>query len=513
MRLFLILCSVALFTSVARAGDINRIDYNIAANRDTWRDDTVITSGTKVKVTDLYIDDAIVVENHGELAGNIHVGDDNCLYLRNTGQINATYDIGDNAGVVQLVHGVNDLTDIGGGFDILVQNADSIALRDLFAFVGNRDVTLQDSEFTYSGGVISHGDAPIRLLGKNIIYIDGIDGIGDGPILSGLMGGGTVSLEVRNVPSMYLIESRNDRGNLYVYLTRETDYIKVLGTDDGRGDFLNKLREYNSDDKFLAALDGALTRDELDNVMRRSARMRPIKMMVPVRALNLLDMHGASGIAMNAVGAHVVMADDADIYGASLRVAGNVTDSISVGGTLRAGMMEYASDMDEFSAYMVASAVDANYQGRRFMMRGRIGTMLTMFDVGPVWDGGGVENNPMGRSYYAAMDVGSRVINDDKIIFTPFVGVMYDAGTVMNSDYRNFNANVGADFGFVTSGYNINYEYFARGRVASNGDVMATMRIGAVSAFDATGGGIEVSRIFSDTAASYEFKVDVRFVF
>ncbi len=495
--------------SSASAGDVEYINYNLSMDSAVWVQHTVVTTDSAVSINDLYISDGIVVENNGSLTANFHVADNAELWLRNSGVLNATYDIGVGGRVVQLVHSADDFTDAGGAFDIRVNSADGLVLDKLIEFADGRTITLHDSVLILG----KRGNYPIRLSGENVIYVQDLSLLGDVPIIDGLFGDGDVRIENAHSSDMFMVVSYVEDGKLYGRLRRETDYVKVLGAGDGRGVFLNMLRRWDSDDRLLRHMDSAQTPGELEAIMRGSVRMRPINMMRPVRALNLLDMYGVSAVEFNSVGVRVVGLRDADVYGTTVRLAGNVTDSVIVGATLFAGAMDYVSDTDELSAYLVSGAIDAQYLGRRFMMRGRAGVTAASFESGAVWNDGVIEENPTGVSRYIGLDAGLRYNAWNGVVFIPFVGAMYDDIEILGNTQTNFAFNAGADLGFRTSGYDVNYEYFGRVRVTTNGDAAATLRIGAMSDFDAAGGAVEFTKIFSDDMPSYEIKVNVNFTF
>ncbi len=507
MRKFMVFSGFLLLALSARA---DYVDHSVFGASKTWNTDTVILKDVTVDVNDLYITDSIVLENDGMLDARIHIADGRRLYFRNGWTVNATYDLGNGAKVIQLVNADSDLRDIGGAFDILVQGTDEISLDALLNFADGRNITFDNSEFIYDKVAMSNASA-IRLIGENIIYLDDVSSLNGAPVLTGLEGDGTALIKVENLDSMYVVTSYFKDGNLYGSLVRETDYVKVLGGEIGT--FLNDLRNYNASDKLLSALDSATDRGAINSIISRSARLNPIKLMSTVRALNLLDMHNADAGAFNAMGIRSVFTDSGDIYGVNLRVAGSVTDSVSIGFALFAGTGEYSSDTDDAAADIISVALDAKYQGRRLMLRSRAGITGAAFDIGYVWDDGTIESNPVGKSFYALVDAGARFDLDENLFFLPFVGLGYDEVKIVDSADKNFAANIGADFGFTTTGYDINYEYAARVRMSSSGDVMTTLRIGVISEFDAAGGGLEFSKIYSDVADAYEIKLGVNFAF
>lgn len=512
MRLLNIFCCCLSWFALIDAGYANCIRRTLYGEDVTWKTDTEIANGVKVTFDNLYVMNTIFIENNGELNANIHVNAADDIYLRNSGVMNVSYNIGDDATVTQVVYSADDLTDVGASFDILVEDANSLSVTDVVAFADGRNITFKNSDLLFDGvGVDTASE--IYFVGDNSIYIADLDSLSVGPILYGIDDAGTVTLESENISELFVLESYVKDGNLYGLVRRETDYMKVLGNGDGRGEFLNALRRINDNDRLISALDAADTREALGDIMRRSGRMNPINMMRDVREMHLMDMHNLSGDVLNSISARFVFTDDADIYGTAFRLAGNITDSFSVSLNVFAGTGEHVSDTDEYMMYMISGAVDISYQGRRLMMRGKLGVGATQFDSGVVWNNGKIENNPIGISYYAMMDTGARFDVDENLFVTPFVGVMYDAAKIMNSSENNFAANIGADFGYVTRGYDVNYEYFARVRVLGTGDVMATVRMGVISEFDAAGGAIEVSKIFGDVMSSYEIKANLNFAF
>ncbi len=501
---------VSMSTALA---DVNYINRDITNNLMpvTWTEHTTINAGVNVTIKDLYVDDVIEIENLGTLNATMYVNAGNSVFLRNRGEMNVVYEIADTAKVTQLVGGMSELRDAGDGdFDIVVQNASDMSLIDTLNFAKGHNLTIENSSFVYSGGGTTLAES-VRFVGKNTIYVKNLDTLTDTPILRGVDGADKVTLEGDLDDPMFALVTSVRGNDLYASLVRETDYVKIFGTDDV-GLFLNELRVDNPNDKLLRLLDVATNRNDLNSVLMRSERMNPIKMMRPVRTLEMLDMHTMFDTELSGGGVRMVSDDDADIYGANLRLAGAVTDSFSVGVTVFAGRMDYSSDTFDASADVVSGAIDAMYKDAAVMLRGRVGGALTLFHVGKVWDNGEVENNPMGMSYFAAADGGVPFYITGGFSVTPLVGVMYDNVRIMNSSDNNFMVNTGAEFGFETSGYDINYEYFGRIRVTSMGDVMATLRIGALSENDSFRAGLEFTRVCGDMS-SYEVKINAGFSF
>lgn len=411
-----------------------------------------VEAGRTVDVSNLVIDESVVIENYGTLTGTLNVGDAFDVYIQNFGNADEFY-----SNAIQLITCDYNLRPVGGVDNIIVYNADKISLADLArASNGAQTIIIKNS------GVILDGDQSelqnVTLQEDVVLYIEDISDLPDGAIMSNVTGNGTVRLNVANVNPLYRFGSRIEAGNLYIDFVRDTDYSKILG--DKLGGFLDELRIKNSDDKLLAALDGAASVDEIHSIMSRSARIAPMQLMDIVRVMNVNEMSRVRvrGDFMSLI-PMAMFADNASAMGGAIDRNYGVGSKITLGISGYAYAMSYGDGFDEYESALYGGNVHIAYFDDVIFARALAGVSVANFYTGAVFNGTDIVENPMGFSGYGAADFGVAFDVARNVNLMPFVRGGVDYANIANLSDTEFIAAIGANLLIDSVGYDLKYQY------------------------------------------------------
>ncbi len=473
-----------------------------------YADEVLVFDTGYLAPDNLYFTQDSLIVNRGNVNTNIFVTSGNVLYIENSGTLNVVYNIADTAEIVQVVRDNNDITDVGGMFDVWVRDADSVSLMALIN-MNTEQIKISNSSLIYnmnSGTPIAGPD--VVLDGIVYVKLDANNLATDIPIMSNVSGDGRVVFVTDNLNPIYAIRSSVKDGDIYASLVRETDYSKLL--NDDMGVFLNGLRVKNPNDNLLRVLDSATDMDALHNIIRHSARTRPINMMMPIRALNIAGLMTSSKMSGNV---SYMFSDTADIYSVGFGVGVCGTDNLVINLSGRIGRMEYADILDVYAGNTIGAMADLRYDDGFIRANFRGGVTIAGFEIGDVYVAGHSEMNPMGVSVFGAIDVGARMDIWSGVYATPFVGMMADSVKIVNSHDTNVDAFIGTDVGFVADDFSINYEYTMRVWSGAGGDFGIGGRIGFVSPWDAIAGGVSYMRMNINNAQWNLLRVDMKYEF
>lgn len=357
-------------------GAVNTIDECFMGGTMSLTGDTVVTHGGMVATDRINVDSSVLIVNHGIINSDIFICDGCDVYLRNTGNFSASVNFGEGAKLTQVITGADDITRLGldSEFNILVRGSDTMSLGDIMSAGGYAaKITLDNSEFVWSRGV-SHlrraAPSPdIELRGTVVINVADVADVLDAPILQNVSGDGDVYVNAANLDSMYALRGYVDNGSLRVRMMRSTDYVRILG--GAVGEFLNGLRVVAPDDKLLAGLDLAATRDELYSIMRRSVRLNPIKLMRPVGIINDMEIMRmglpATGVSIGPV---VVAGDDFGAYGLRAGAGGKIGRATRFEIFAYTSVADYSDDLNVFAATTYGGGARIKHSGENMVSYG-----------------------------------------------------------------------------------------------------------------------------------------------
>lgn len=453
----------------------------------------------------------INVEEGAVIDGVVNVCDNCVVYVKNNGQINASYNLGTGASVVQIVDSVDSVQPIGTleNYDVVINSDTTISLDTVRGkiplagriIIDNTDIVLSDADVKDLG-------MNLELRGDVNVYLRG--GFTDNrlPILSNVSGDAVVRVVGADVDPMFRAQAVVRDNALYLDLVRNTDYEQIF-PDSDLGVFINSLRQDGSASDLINALDRATTFDELQDIMSESVRFNPVDMMVPVRNINYMVL-GQMGTFKPGIGIRPIalFSGDYDAYGAMIDVAGRVND-FSFSLSVYAGSMNVASEMDVYESALYGGNVHIGYNYEHLFARAIFGMTLARFDIGDVYDGGDIVNNPTGFSIYSAADLGARFDFSNNFYVAPFVRAGYEWYQVGEENDSDALFGMGLDFMRTDDDYDVQYEYGARVSATLNGIFDATARISFVFEPDGTAGHIGAGVIYDEYIGTIGFVADI----
>ena len=506
MRVTFVLLGLFVMRGACASVVLSGNDYG--GNR-TWNDDVVIADGVNVLPDSLTITKSMQIENYGTLKSDIWVCDRCRVRIKNAGVIDADFYMGDKAQIIQVVSDARDLNpvDFGSDFVVSVEGANGISGDDILRLVnGASALVLTDSVIDITG--LNQIDVPVQING--VVDLHAMSGVGlyDAALMKNVSGNGTIRFVIDDNDPMYADVAYVHDGALFARRERETDYSKVLNNDVG--EFLDRLRDINADDKLLSALDKAVDMRQLKNIMGKTVRVNPDNLFMVARAINAFSVADASDTGARVFG---VLGDVFKAHGIDLNFSDDVyAMRIDVG--LRAGNIKYNSDLDEFDGDFWGLKISGNYlMKNNFWIRSDVGATRFNFDVGDVFYNGVDLHNPKMLSVSGIVDAGYIYDIYESCSVAPFVGVgvaTYSLGDVA----RNFvHARVGGNVAYTYKMMGLMYKYNIGAAINSDKEISVMGRVGFMSEYDDMGGDITVgvTRVMGVTAYNLSIGAQIRF--
>lgn len=519
MHKILLLVAALLGCADALGADFEYIDSDKFGNKWTIRNNVVINDGINLSLRNINIAGSSVIVNYGNINSAVNMCDNCDVYMLNRGNFNGRITVGNNSEFYQIINRNSDIDylDVIGDVNVLVIDADEVSLRDVMSLGGAR-VILNNSSVYLSDEAASLGAraiSPIEIVGDVVVHLQGSDNLSGAPLMTNVTGDGSVTVLSDAVDSLHALTSYMLDGCLYATLIRETDYEKVLNNDVGK--FLNLLRAENPDDRLLGALDAAKTMDELNSIMARSVRLRPIKLMRPIRTMYHFDDYfiptdSGVGADFNAA-TEFVMADDFDFRGAVGRAVLRPTKRLNLALTGRLGNMDFSNDLDDFSAETYDINFAAVYSGDVVFGRTNFGFVYSRFDTGAVFDDGDVVYNPAGRMFYGGGDVGLRFKVRSDFYIAPAVGLYFDKASVANASDDSLFVRGMVDASYKISYDDLDYDYGIRFIANGNGGIGVMARVALWSGWDGAGGDAMVGVTRDEYCTATRMSVNLRIAF
>lgn len=490
-----------------------------SGDRYTFSNDTVIHPGVSVDLNNIDIANSITIDNRGFLGGNMNICSGCHVFVHNSGEFNGEINLAPGAHLTQVIANTNEITDLGvyDDFDILVCDGVDISF-DTLMMVG-----ALANRITLDGVVLRMDDAStsyrrrmfpdIELRGNVSVVLGTLDGVLNGDaVLSNVSGDGVLNFYSADLDAIHALVGRVENGKAYVELVRETDYFKIF--KNATGEFLNDLRRVSANDPLLGAMDTAPDIDSMYDIMSRSVRLHPINMMRPVRTyMAMRDIDALSRNNEIGIGPRITWSSDYYMYGMGVTVDFNASDNWHVFASFGAGRMEYADDINIFAADVYDGGIGINYDNGRVIHRARMAVAMSRFDIGAVFDGNDTIYNPTGIAMRAMYETGRRFHISSNIDFIPMIGLNADAAYVNDNHDYTFNGNGGADITIDGDCFVLDYDYLARVRVNTNGDVSGAVGVTMRSDADGVGGDISVGIMHNDIGTSYNAMATLRIAF
>lgn len=518
--LYALLCMVVLLIldTYAMAADFiignkSGVEFNI-------KNDTVIVDGVYLDFARINVNDAITLENNGDIYGDLYLCSDCVAAIRNRGNIYGVIHVGTNGGLVQLISDVRDAVriNVDGAYNVAVSDVEMISVGDIFGAAGDagkiiiaNSVIMIDSVADPVGNGVPGPN--IEFVGENIIYIPDLDAFNGTAVLSNVSGDGSVHFHAENVNPLYALKSIVEDGDLYLTMVRETDYSKIL--KNPVGDFLNQLRKYNPTDGLLKRMDLASDMNELNRAMSHSARLNPILLM---RSTDIVDrtVFGVHIARENILSADTfaIVSDNFGSYGARARAGLVIGDGLFVDGAIYSAIVDFDNGMDEYMTHIYGANFRAVFDlSENYFVRTGVGASVSKFDIGPVFDGRDATYNPRGINLYGVSDVGMKIDIGDGVDIGLFSGMRFNNASVAGDAETNLKPYIGGDvlYGFETAG--LRYDYGGHCVFYSDGAIESDLKISILSIMDDAGGDFSIGIIHNEMGTSYKFSVSINYMF
>ena len=470
--------------------------------------DAVFVAGANIAVPDIVVMGSHVLENNTYVNTNISLCDGCRLEIHNRGVFNVNFTLADGASVVQVVTTAADVNPINVNVDyeLHVVDANGIKLSDVMRIGSGADeILLHDSSVVWDMDAV----ADLNLTGNiNLIFND-IEAVIGRPILSGVDSDAYIRVVSNGtINPMFALSSYIEDGKSYLRLGRETDYTKIL--DSKLGGFINLLRGDVSSGGLIGALDNAMSVDSLNKIMADSMRIAPINMMDVVAAFDLIDLNNFD--YNSGFGTSYLMLDKSYAYGAFVNANINV-------GNVTAGVRGYVNSLslsdsfDALSGVMFGGNVYGRYEDDFAFVRGILGGNLTRFNVTNVFDGNGSVDNPMGYSFYGAIDFGRVLDFRNEIFISPYVGATANYMSILHMDNKSCDGRIGVDIKYDFDLLGVDYDYGIHTSMNTDGEFVFGINAGFISEIDMLGGHVAIDYIDNKIGRGYKISagLDLKF--
>lgn len=516
MKVLRSFCFAAMFISsacCAFGADIIASDVN--GDVAFFRNDKIVLDGVTVNPNNLFIENLITVENHGNIQTNINITDGAKLYLRNTGNIDSVFSLGSGATLYHKITNQDELKwiDFGVNYTTYIDSTDMLSLTDVVAVANDSDkIFIQNTTMTING--MPDNTSKHVELGENVTFVlDGFSGVYEGVVLEYVSGTSNVVFVSGNENEMFSDYGYIKNNKLYVGHVRETDYEKIFNNDLGR--FLNKVRMDNSSDSLFVRMDNALSMHELKDIMQESVLFNPDVLFATLRImndLNFADMDNTRGnVSGNLFGFN---SDNFYAYGIGAKIGFDILENLDGYASVQLGTIEYLSDIDAFGGELYGLNIGARYTTENNMfLRGDFGLFSVDTDMNAVFYNNKKIEYPCADSGYLNIDVGRVLSYDDNITISPFVGLRMENYSVGNYSESDTGLYAGADIDFDVEYSGIKYVYALRSAFDTDMTYILNGKIGFWSVTDALGGDVSLSLTNSQDVMSYKISVNTQISF
>lgn len=485
-------------------------DYN-------FENDTVIAPNTSYSNEDtIFITRSLTIENHGYVYGLLKVGDGCNVRIENTNVFNASMDLGTNASVSQIIRTDSDITTLGINvpYNVLITESDSVLnWNNVLNNTTNATRYNLENARLHMDNFVSANN--VNIAGRIMVYTDTMPST-DVALFTNLSGTGMVTVMSSDLDALYLVEPYMVGGDMYVRAARSYDYARML--KNNTGEFLNRLRDTEPNDSLLAQLDSANTMDEFNQIMNKSVKLHPIKMMQSLKTMYSHKMLETMHIAQNdgiGVVPMVMFSNDMFVMGIEPYLNLNLLDDLHVKVSANLSSLKYSNDINSYRAMSYGVGADVIYDlPHNNFARAYGGLNLSSFDAGLVFDGNSATEKPRGMSGYLVGEFGHRFDFKSNYYVSPFVMMGGDYASILNHHDVDGYVGLGSDVGFNFEFDSFRYDYVARGLLRSNGGVGGELNISIWSIVDSAGAGLRGGIFYDDTVGtSYHVALDAKFNF
>lgn len=281
-----LLCVGVLFApSYAHAVKI--INQSIIGGSVDLYEHSVVGLNTRIINATIRINSSLMLNNSGVINAPVNICSGCVLYFQNNGRFSGSFNFDDGAKLVQVISRPEEfgnlLTDRIDG--LMIHNANRVSMTDI-ANLGKGDLVFSNSSIILDTSDLSF-ISNLDLRGDVLVYVDDNFEVSSEPLFENVSGSGALHIVSDISEDLMGFKTYVFEDKLYVRWERETDYLKILRNETGR--FLNNLRSSNADDRLLRALDSAPNKSALRDIMSKSVRLNPVKLMTVPRLVDRLE--------------------------------------------------------------------------------------------------------------------------------------------------------------------------------------------------------------------------------
>ncbi len=447
---------VGVIFSPVDAHALNLISQNIIGGSVDLYEHSVVGHGSRIINATIRVNSSLMLNNSGVINAPVNICSDCVLYFQNNGRFSGSFNFDAGAKLVQVISHPDEYgnlaTDRIDG--IMIHNADRISMTDIEK-LGKGDLVFSNSSIIMDTSDLSFISS-LDLQGDVLVYVDNDFSVSDSPLLENVSGDGTLHIVSNISDDLMGFKTYIVKDKLYVKWERETDYAKVFRDNTGR--FLNTLRSSHADDRLLSALDNAPNMSALRDVMDKSVRLNPVKLMTVPRLLDRVETVSSTkdGISF---GPFSLIGDGFGTYGISAGFNTNVSGRLNIGVAGYMNVGDYSDDINDYDFVSYGANIRARYDGGNgYFIRGIFGASHSRFGIGPVFDGAEIVNDPSGIGIYGTADVGVSITTADAFKVSPYIGLGADYASVAHDTDTNIMPRIGIDMYYEYKVFDIIYE-------------------------------------------------------
>ena len=521
MRVLFLLLIYIFFYTFSKDVQAKDFYFDAAGAYLSLKENSVIEKGVEVSYDTINISRTILLENYGKLTGDIFIESGNDFFVKNNGDIQANFYLGENADIIQVINEDKDITNIefSHAFKVLVQNAENIKFNSILS-LGADKIIIEDSKLII-GNDLKTGFArlslnpEIEIIGNIDIYLKSEDLL-LGPLLSNVeIGDGNVNIHVDGSNPLYAVSAYIKDNNLYAELVRETDYEKIFNNDTGV--FINKLRDKNPEHLLLKALDKAPDIDSVNQIINRSVLFNPAALLKPVKTYNnfkLLDLNFDS-VAELVFSPDVIMSDSFYSYGLNIRADLLNYDRFKLSLNAYGSYIDFTDDINEYVAIVAGIKTDIVFIPVDYLFFNlTAGGSFAKFNVEDIFYNEKIINNPDSLSLYSATDLGIFLIKNDKLIISAFSGFVMNHNEIVDISDSDYDVRLGVKLDFADEEIgNVYYKYNVLLIAETDGNVGAGLGYSFFSRYDGAGAGIDIYTFKDECGWNYKLSLNMKLSF
>ena len=460
-----------------------------------------------------------IVKNYGTLNGAIYVNDYANVWFQNYGQVNASFNYGTGAILLQQVTSADNLHKIDNlfGHTVQVSNAHDISMSELAYTAENAvQIKLEDSSVVVDAN-FQDFTVPIKVVGNSVaLYISGnpenwLDN--DIPLLSNISGQ-TPFIQVINDNPLYAVQSNLNAGTLYVKSVRQTNYSAVT-PNQSLGEYLEQLQLTNPDNQLIQNLNGAVNMEQMNSILAASPRTNPIKLMDAVKTIDsvsIANLRYTSDFGI-LVRPDYVLSRDFSYYDMRFGLGGNITENLTGVVGLSAGRISYSDKYEDTTGVLYSGNVGLHYNADDYFIN-LLGAFsyAKFYDI-DVFSGGRSVKNPHGQDGNILLDSGMRLNIVDDLEVSPFVGVRFNRVSLLNDADTAVSGRLGLNLTSKTQFDENLYSVGLRALAESNNTFYCGVYTDVFSTADSISGGIGFGVLYDDMGWTYQITLNTKFLF